>query len=112
MKVSKEVTFFIIILFVPLFAQQGSMDWTQATTSAGWSARQWHTSVVFDNKIWVIGGCENSSSYKNDVWYSTDGVNWTQATANAGWSARYGHTSVVFNNKIWVIGGYDANGFF
>ncbi len=110
-----KVFILVIISFISpaiLFAQQGSMAWTQATASANWSARSWHTSVVFDNKIWVIGGWASSSSYDNDVWYSTDGINWIQATANAGWSARRGHTSVVFNNKIWVIGGYDANGFF
>ena len=91
---------------VILFAQQGSMDWTQATANAGWSARNAHTSVVFDNKMWVMGG--HDGSFKRDVWYSTDGVNWTQATANAGWIARSRHTSVVFDNKMWVMGGSDG----
>jgi hypothetical protein len=76
------------------------MTWTCATDSAEWSARSGHTSVVFDNKMWVIGG--------NDVWYSSDGSHWTQATVNAGWSARGYHTSVTFDNKIWVIGGSDT----
>jgi hypothetical protein len=66
-----------------------------------------HTSVVFDNKIWVIGGFDNNWFYKNDVWYSSDGINWTLATSSAPWSGRAGHTSVVFDNKIWVIGGFD-----
>jgi hypothetical protein len=50
--------FFAACLLLPaaLHAQQGSMDWTQATDSAGWSGRCNHTSVVFDNKMWVIGG--------------------------------------------------------
>uniref|UniRef100_A0A7C6A8F3 PKD domain-containing protein n=1 Tax=candidate division WOR-3 bacterium TaxID=2052148 RepID=A0A7C6A8F3_UNCW3 len=81
-----------------------SGTWHLATPSAQWSARCNHTSVVFNNKIWVLGGY-----YENDVWYSTDGVNWTRATASAGWSGRYGHTSVVFDNKIWVLGGYDGS---
>jgi hypothetical protein len=80
------------------------MLWQLATSTAGWSARSSHTSVVFDNKIWVLGGFTYPSLYHNDVWYSSDGVNWTQATANAGWSARCGHTSVVFDNRIWVLG--------
>jgi hypothetical protein len=82
-------------------------NWSQSTDSAGWSTRRYPASVVFDNKIWVIGGY--GGSYRNDVWYSNNGINWTQATASAGWSARYGHTSVVFNNKMWVIGGYDGD---
>ncbi|KPJ55516.1 hypothetical protein AMJ49_07020, partial [Parcubacteria bacterium DG_74_2] len=80
------------------------ISWTQATNTAQWIARVYHTSVVFDNKIWVIGG-NASGSYKNDVWYSTNGISWIQATDTAQWSAREDHTSVVFDNKIWVIGG-------
>ncbi len=74
--------------------------WAQATKTALWSKRSGHTSLVYDNKMWVIGG-----DYKNDVWYSTDGINWTQATANAPWSKRFGHTSLIYDNKMWVIGG-------
>ena len=92
----------LLFLLTSLFAQQ--MDWTIATDSAPWRARGYHTSVVFDNKIWVIGGF--NSTRQNDVWYSEDGVNWTQATASAPWAGRLGHTSVVFDNKIWVIGGF------
>ena len=75
----------------------------------GWSARSEHTSVVFNNKMWVIGG-HSGGSCRNDVWSSSDGKNWTQETANASWSGRCNHTSTVFNNKIWVIGGADNSG--
>ena len=37
------------------FAVEG-INWVQATESAPWKERFGHTSVVFDNKIWVIGG--------------------------------------------------------
>ena len=68
-----------------------------------------HTSVVFDNKIWVIGGNSAGTNNHNDVWYSEDGVEWKNATMNAAFTPRYGHTSVVFDGKIWVIGGYDSS---
>jgi hypothetical protein len=84
------------------------IPWRLATSSASWSPRCGHTSVVFDNKIWVLGGGYDGS-HRNDVWYSSDGVNWTRATANAGWSPRKYFTSVVFNNKIWILGGDDDN---
>ncbi|MDD2717294.1 MAG: SUMF1/EgtB/PvdO family nonheme iron enzyme [Candidatus Wallbacteria bacterium] len=87
------------------------ITWTQATAHAGWSERFFHSSVVFDNKMWVIGGGNNSVGWPiyNDVWYSTDGANWTLAAANAGWGIRSSHSSVVFDNKMWVIGGYSIN---
>ncbi|MEM3402016.1 MAG: DUF2341 domain-containing protein [Candidatus Hadarchaeales archaeon] len=78
----------------------------QATADAGWSPRYAHTSLVFDNKIWVIGG--GAENAENDVWCSADGVNWMLVVDNAGWTSRRNHTSVVFNNRMWVIGGPDS----
>jgi hypothetical protein len=80
--------------------------WSQATAAAAFSGRFSHTSVVFNNKIWTIGGADSTGSLTNDVWYSANGTNWSRATNNASFAARYGHTSVVFNNAMWVIGGY------
>jgi len=79
---------------------------SQATAAAGFSGRRNHESVVFNNKMWVIGGYDGA--VKNDVWYSSDGVTWIQATDAAGFSARTEHQSVVFDNKMWVIGGIDG----
>ena len=83
------------------------LSWQQATASAGWSSRNNHTSLVYNNKMWVLGGTDGSRL--NDVWDSTDGINWTQTTVSAGWSGRNNHTSLVYNNKIWVLGGYDGS---
>ncbi len=82
------------------------ITWTPATTNAPWSPRASHSSTVFNNKMWIIGGYSySSSSTLNDVWSSPDGINWTQVTANANWFPRYRHTSVTFLNKMWVFGG-------
>ena len=75
-----------------------------ATDNASWPARRAHASLVYDNKMWVMGGAV--SNYLNDVWYSTNGANWTQATANASWPGRYEYASLVYDNKMWVMGGY------
>ena len=87
------------------------VTWTQATSSAGWDVRVGLTSVVYDGKMWVMGGLSwGDFATRNDVWYSTDGVTWTQATASAGWAVRGSHASVVHNDKIWVMGGRDSGG--
>ena len=85
-------------------------DWTQVTGAAAWPARSWYSAVVFNNKIWVMGGASNSG-FRNDVWYSADGINWTQATGAAAWPARVFHAAVVFDNKMWVMGGYNNSGY-
>jgi hypothetical protein len=86
-------------------APSSAMEWTQATEHAGFSDRQGHSTVVFNDSLWVIGGLKQPSGYLNDVWRSDDGVTWTQVTANAAYAKRAGHQSVVFNDKIWIIGG-------
>ncbi|NUM36764.1 MAG: hypothetical protein HUU50_19650 [Candidatus Brocadiae bacterium] len=91
---------------ISLIYGQVGKDWFQASTSA--PTRQQHTSVVFDDKIWIIGGDDTNGSYLNDVWSSSDGINWTQVTAHASWPARQQHTSVLFDDKIWIIGGSDG----
>lgn len=82
-------------------------DWTEATASAAWAQRNGHTSVVYNGKIWVMGGDAGGfeATRYNDVWSSIDGVTWTQATSSAGWDARSYPASVVHDGKIWVMGG-------
>ena len=89
----------VILMLIMLGSLRAQMTWTQATASANWSARYQHTTLVYDNKMWVMGG----AGPINDVWYSTDGVSWTQATGSAGWVGRYGQTGVVYDNKVRML---------
>ncbi len=84
--------------------------WIQMTATAGWSARQNHTSVVLTGWKHRADGWMATSGRKNDVWRSTDmGATWTQMTASAGWSARSGHTSVALpDGSIVLLGGHDG----
>jgi hypothetical protein len=70
--------------------------------------------VTPDGSIILMGGKEldSGSSYKNDVWRSTDnGTTWTLVNASAGWTARYSHTSVVMPDRsIVLLGGYGSTG--
>ncbi|HXL73526.1 MAG TPA: hypothetical protein VN963_07885 [bacterium] len=74
------------------------------------SPRSDHTSVVFNNAMWVIGG-DATGAYSPDLWSSTNGSTWTQAAPGAHFSGRYDHTSLVYNGAMWVIGGISSGGF-
>lgn len=81
-------------------------NWEEVTTTNIWAARHAHQAVVFDGKMWILGGKTGVNT--NEVYYSADGVDWTQAPldgASSIWEERYQHEAVVFDNKIWVIGG-------
>src|SRR5262245_19096057 len=93
-----------------VWSSTDGVHWDQATKSAGWSPRVAAGAVVFQDKMWILGGTENyyfgdKKSLKNDVWWSADGKEWKQATANAGWSPRAYHQAVVHAGKMWVFGG-------
>ncbi len=64
-----------------------------------------HQSVVFDGKIWVLGGYNKQGTEINDVWYSSDGAHWVQQTEHAPWSPRDLFVALVFKDKLWVIDG-------
>lgn len=88
-------------------------DWTQATDSAGFQPRLNHKSVVFDDKIWVIGGMyrrDGPDIYFDDVWYSENGIDWTLATDDIGIGNISNYESVVYDGKIWLIGGKREEG--
>ncbi|OBX21037.1 MULTISPECIES: kelch repeat-containing protein [Bizionia] len=81
---------------------------SQITANAQFIGRIDHETVVFNNKMWVIGGSDVNVNQRSDVWSSTDGINWTEATSNAAFSSRASHTALTFDGKIWVIGGYSG----
>ena len=77
------------------------------------SPRGGNASLVYNDKIWVIGG-GTYGNLTNDVWCSPDGVHWTQVLADSGspgpnqFSRRFAHKCLVHQNKMWLIGGADS----
>jgi hypothetical protein len=95
-----------------VWSSTDGINWTKVTANAGWAPRaQIQGQVVFDNKMWIMGGGTYNGIRKfyNDVWNTTDGINWTQVTANAPWPARQYNEITVYDSAMWVIDGYDNN---
>jgi hypothetical protein len=86
-------------------------NWKLATANAGWAPRAFHSAVVFNNKIWIMGGGNYVPEYKayNDVWVSEDGIHWTEVTDHTPWSPRLWFSGVVYRDRIWVLGGWSNN---
>lgn len=100
-----------ILLFLALLVPATTAavgNWTEVNTSAEFTARYQHSSVIFDDKMWVIGG--HDAAFRDDVWYSSEGNVWKLSVQNAGFAARGQHSSVVYDNKMWVIGGVSSGG--
>lgn len=87
------------------------VTWTQEADGNDILARG-ASMVVFDDKIWLIGGYDNPTNY-DEVWVTEDGINWKQLQlTGTPFSGRGGHSLTVFENTIWMIGGevQDENG--
>ena len=78
--------------------------------STQFSQRSANELLVFDSKMWVIGGYDGTAKL-NDVWNSSDGVTWVEILADDAtppstqFAQRNQFTSLVFNSNMWVIGG-------
>ena len=88
-------------------AERSDLTFRQNSNSAPWSTRYGLGCVVFQDRLWVLGGTVtlHDGTQTNDVWSSEDGSNWRQETASAPWTPRWGHAVFAFVGKLWVIGG-------
>ncbi len=84
-------------------------NWTQASSNAEWGERGEHASVVFDGKMWVIGGYLGGNwDEMSDMWYSQDGITWTQSVSVSDWASLGDHKVFVLEDKLWLIGEGDV----
>ncbi len=79
------------------------INW-ESKGNAPWNGRHGFGCVVFDNKIWVIGGDQHT-----DVWNSEDGMTWNKILDIVPWGKRYFPYVVSFKGKIWTMGGQNVN---
>jgi hypothetical protein len=83
-----------------------------------WGPRALHYTLVFKDKIWVMGGqtmpafSPSDEIFYRDIWNTADGVHWEKvAPREPYWSARgMIGGSVVFKDRMWILGGgtYDT----
>jgi Kelch motif len=81
----------------------------QKVGAALWPSRMGHAVLVFQNKIWVMGGRDPSGNALNDVW-ACDGEsgNWTRVSQETLWEPRCLCYPTVWNKEIWLYGGASA----
>lgn len=79
-------------------------NWSLISTGP-WEPRHTFGHLVYNNKMWILGGDELQYHWQKDVWNSSDGVNWTLLSDTVPWGERMTHLSCVYDNKMWVMGG-------
>lgn len=91
----------------PRARRKEAPDWTLVTEEAQWQARDSQGEVVYDGKMWIMGGWFNSYlPAPRDVWSSADGHTWQLVQPEAAWTHSDLPMSVVFKGKMWMMGGW------
>ena len=83
--------------------------WYEDSGLNGGTARSYHTTVAYNNRLYVLGGQTNASSGGvTTVEYADIRPNGTLGSWSAGTSlpsARHGHSSHMYNDVLYLIGG-------
>ncbi len=76
--------------------------------------RHSHNTMLFRDKLWMIGGDYHTGDYNHDVVSSPDGVTWTlelgPGKTPPPWSPRVLQVSGVYAGKLWTAGGQNVDG--
>jgi hypothetical protein len=86
-----------------IWSSGDGVNWTLELAEAPWTPRQYHETVVFDDKMWVIGGWSMEGNL-NDVWFSEDDVTWTELV-DAPWPSRHAAAVFVHREALWLVAG-------
>ena len=83
------------------------VDWTKETDKAEWQPRDSSGEVVFQDKLWIMGGWYDSfSPPPRDVWSSPNGKTWNKVVAEAPWKYSDLAMTVTFQDRMWMLGGW------
>ncbi|WP_169976561.1 Kelch repeat-containing protein [Tautonia rosea] len=95
-----------------------SWNHVNAQEPVPWGPRALHYTLVYHDRIWVIGGqtmpgfAPSEEVFYGDVWFSEDGVQWSQVIPQApSWAPRgMIGGSAVHRDRMWILGGgtYDT----
>jgi len=96
-----------------VWSTEDGEHWECAVTEAPWKPRAFHQALVFDGKLWLMGGGNYLPGYRahNDVWFTEDGTHWQQACDNAPWHPRLWFSALVYREYLWVLGGWSNDPF-
>ncbi|MCX7424957.1 MAG: hypothetical protein NTW96_04930 [Planctomycetia bacterium] len=106
-------------------AQDPGYHWVNVTNSAAYAPRDGAGALVYDDKMWLLGGWNPPDTVNfprgcnNEVWNSTNGADWTLVkpnTFNSGydpatdWEGRHTAGYAVYDDKMWIVGGDPLQG--
>jgi hypothetical protein len=67
--------------------------------------------LVYNKRLWVIGGFDENDDALNDVWYTEDLIHWHRTTPQSQtYFRKVGYMGAcVYDQRMWILGGTDYN---
>jgi len=87
--------------FNDVWSSADGVVWKQHTAAAPWKPRQYHEVAVFDGRLWLLEGWNQSNL--ND-WHSADGVTWEEVPKTP-WAPRHAASVFVHDGALWMVAG-------
>jgi hypothetical protein len=88
--------------FNDVWSSADGVVWKQHTAAAPWKPRQYHEVAVWDGRLWVLEGWNQTNL--NDVWHSADGVTWHEVPKTP-WAPRHAASVFVHDGALWMVAG-------
>lgn len=107
-KTYRRVTPPLIVLLVFCCQIGFAQTWECASLSAPWAVRSGHSSISFNDRIFVLNGYQTTSVMWHDVWSSSDGVSWSCDATSVPYPMSVSMGCVEFDDNIWLYGGRDG----
>jgi hypothetical protein len=76
--------------------------WDTISIKSNLPKRFFYHPLVFNNKIWIIGGEDKKTQYA-DIWNSPDGVVWTKQKDNLPFGKRIHSNVINFNGTLYLL---------
>lgn len=90
-----------------VWKSEDGINWIKVSSHSPWKQAQFKDVVIFDQKIWIIGGSYDMKNI-NEIWYSNDGICWRQLR-NQLFPSRHASSVVVFKSRLNIIAGNSRN---
>ena len=107
-----------VLISSPQPAKTALYKWTCVTKQAAFAARDGAGALVFNGKMWLLGGWNPEDPVhfavkghtNSEVWSSTDGAAWTLVNPAAPWEGRHTAGYAVHRGRMWIVGGDPLRG--
>ncbi|WP_339840298.1 kelch repeat-containing protein [uncultured Maribacter sp.] len=85
-----------------VWKSNNGINWKLVTSNL-FEERRNHSLLVFKNKMWLIGGINNTGEILSDIWNTTDGIHWTRVRSLSPLTEIGQNNSIVFKKRLYVF---------